>query len=150
MLNKKYYIGFTLGDPSNDGHGMTSEYHLVVNHPAQDIAEAYRTASRKLGFDFVERVGADYEPDYYIPQEMTAKLLEINAIPDEDGISTEEATSPWDTPIGCYEFDQPEDEFMDIFFNIVRSELPDIKWKTRELEEDRLYILEGAAYGFIE
>lgn len=149
MLNKKYYLGFTLGDPSNDGHGTTSDYHLVVNHSAQDIAEAYRTASRKLGFDFVEIVGSDYEPDYYIPREMTSKLLEINAIYDEDRISTEEATSPWDTPIGCYEFNDAEEEFLEIFFNIVKSELPDIEWRDRELGEDRLYILEGAAYGFI-
>lgn len=30
-----------------------------------------------------------------------------------------------------------------------RSELPDIEWEARELEEDCPYILEGAAYGFI-
>ena len=41
-----------------------------------------------------------------------------------------------------------EDEFLEVFFNIVRYSLPYFQWTTRDLEEDTLYLLEGAAYGF--
>lgn len=50
--------------------------------------------------------------------------------------------------IGCYWFDYAEDEFLEVFFNIVRYSLPYFQWTTRDLEEDTLYLLEGAAYGF--
>lgn len=51
-------------------------------------------------------------------------------------------------PAGCYWFDYAEDEFLEVFFNIVRYSLPYFQWTTRDLEEDTLYLLEGAAYGF--
>ena len=48
-----------------------------------------------------------------------------------------------------YEFDDATLEFIDIFFFIVKYSLPDFDWKPIELKEDRLYILEGKAYGFV-
>ena len=48
-----------------------------------------------------------------------------------------EVGSEYGPPAGCYWFDYAEDEF-----------LPDFEWTSRDLEEDTLYLLEGAAYRF--
>lgn len=61
------------------------------------------------------------------------------------GVDYDEQSGP---PAGCYWFDYAEDEFLEVFFNIVRYSLPYFQWTTRDLEEDTLYLLEGAAYGF--
>lgn len=70
---------------------------------------------------------------------------ELNII-DDEYITTEDRK--YGPPAGCYWFDYAEDEFLEVFFNIVRYSLPDFEWTSRDLEEDTLYLLEGAAYGF--
>lgn len=50
--------------------------------------------------------------------------------------------------MGCYEFDYAEEEFVD--FAIVKYSLPDLEWSSRDLEEETLWDLYGAAYGFME
>lgn len=140
-----YNICFTLGDPSGDGHANTSEYHIVATHSVEEITNAYKKTTELLGFDFVKEVGSEYEADGWIPQEYTKKLLELNII-DDKYITTED--HQYGPPAGCYWFDYAEDEFLEVFFNIVRYSLPDFEWTSRDLEEDTLYLLEGAAYGF--
>lgn len=51
-------------------------------------------------------------------------------------------------PAGCYEFDYAEEEFVDLYFAIVKYSLPDLEWSSRDLEEETLWDLYGAAYGF--
>lgn len=140
-----YNICFTLGDPSGDGHANTSEYHIVATHSVEEITNAYKKTTELLGFDFVKEVGSEYEADRWIPQEYTKKLLELNII-DDEYITTED--HQYGLPAGCYWFDYAEDEFLEVFFNIVRYSLPDFEWTSRDLKEDTLYLLEGAAYGF--
>lgn len=145
-MKKEYNIGFTLGDPSGDGHSQTIDYHIVTNYSANDITKAYKRASEYLGFDFVKEVGSEYLADRWICQEVTEKLLEFKII-HKDGIVREEAS--WGPPIGCYDMDYAEEEFVNIFFGIVKIIIPDFEWKERDLEEEWLPILDGAAYGFI-
>ena len=42
------------------------------------------------------------------------------------------------------------DEFISIFFELVKQELPDLVWSDRDLNEEELYILDGAAYGLYD
>ena len=144
----KYNITFELGDPSFDGHGRTEEYHITANHSVEDITEAYNKTTEVLGFDFIEKIGKDYDSNFWIPEEYTKKLLEFGIITDEY-VTKKDETEHYGPPKGCYEFDNALLEFVDIFFFIVKYSLPDFSWKSRELNEDRLYILEGKAYGFV-
>lgn len=41
-----------------------------------------------------------------------------------------------------------EEEFVDLYFAIVKYSLPDLEWSSRDLEEETLWDLYGAAYGF--
>lgn len=144
----KYNITFKLGDPSFDGHGRTEEYHITANHSVKDITEAYNKTTKILGFDFIEEIGKDYDSNFWIPEEYTKKLLEFGIITDEY-VTKEDETKHYGPPKGCYEFDNALLEFIDIFFFIVKYSLPDFDWKPIKLKEDRLYILEGKAYGFV-
>lgn len=133
----KYNVCFTLGDPSGDGHANTSEYHMVSNYSAKEIDEAYKKATEILGFNFVEKVGSDYE-DNELREPYFSILVEKGIIKKED-----------------YEYEDEnylntylnEDEFIDIFESICQLVLPDLIIDYRNLEEDRIFSLEGAAYG---
>ena len=137
MSELKYNVCFTLGDPSGDGHANTSEYHMVSNYSAKEIDEAYKKATEILGFNFVEKVGSDYE-DNELREPYFSILVEKGIIKKED-----------------YEYEDEnylntylnEDEFIDIFESICQLVLPDLVIDYRNLEEDRIFSLEGAAYG---
>lgn len=141
----EYNIGFTLGDPSGDGHACTTDYHIVANHSVDEISEAYKKTTKLLGFDFVKEVGIEFQSPFWIPKEFTDKLLNLEIIDKEYVI---ESDSEWGAPAGCYEFECAEDEFVDIYFAIVKYSLPDLEWRTRDLGEKILWDLYGAAYGF--
>lgn len=133
----EYNVCFTLGDPSGDGHANTSDYHMVSNYSAKEIDEAYKKATEILGFNFVEKVGSDYE-DNELREPYFSILVEKGIIKKED-----------------YEYEDEnylntylnEDEFIDIFESICQLVLPDLVIDYRNLEEDRIFSLEGAAYG---
>lgn len=133
----EYNVCFTLGDPSGDGHANTSEYHMVSNYSAKEIDEAYKKATEILGFNFVENVGVDYQ-DNELREPYFSILVEKGIIKKED-----------------YEYEDEnylntylnEDEFIDIFESICQLVLPDLVIDYRNLEEDRIFSLEGAAYG---
>lgn len=115
----KYNIGFTLGDPRGDGHACTTDYHIVANHSADEISKAYK--------------------------ETTKELLKLGII---DEKYVRELDAEWGAPAGCYEFDYAEEEFVDLYFAIVKYSLPDLEWSSRDLEEETLWDLYRAAYGF--
>lgn len=138
----KYNIGFTLGDPRGDGHACTTDYHIVANHSADEISKAYKETTKLLGFDFIKEVGVDFQSNYWIPERFTKELLKLGII---DEKYVRELDAEWGAPAGCYEFDYAEEEFVDLYFAIVKYSLPDLEWSSRDLEEETLWDLYGAA-----
>ena len=135
----KYNVCFTLGDPSGDGHANTSEYHMVSNYSAKEIDEAYKKATEILGFNFVEKVGSDYE-DNELHEPYFSILVEKGVIKKEDYEYEYDGKTLLDTYLD-------ENDFIDIFRNICKLILPDLVIKGRDLEEQQISSLEGAAYG---
>ena len=135
----KYNVCFTLGDPSGDGHANTSEYHMVSNYSAKEIDEAYKKATEILGFNFVEKVGSDYE-DNELHEPYFSILVEKGVIKKEDYEYEYDGKTLLDTYLN-------ESDFIDIFRNICKLILPDLIIKGRDLEEQQISSLEGAAYG---
>lgn len=133
----KHNITFILGDPSDDGHGRMKEFHMVSTHSVLEITKAYEKVIEKLGFDYVEKIGVEYLCGYFIPEEYTNKLLALGVIDPQYIIN------------GEYELDDTVDEFLTIFKKLIKIELPTFEWEERDLEETDLFILEGAAYGFV-
>ena len=157
-----YNYTFTLGDPSCDGHGCTREYHISSNHDALEITKAYIEFSQEFGFEYLKEVGAEYECFGGIPEDITNKLFELGILEDKDRIihfdETEEKykgdrygfSKNYDLQNdGCYEFDYCEEEFLNIFFKIIKYQIPDFEWKIRDLEEKTLSILHGRGYGLV-
>lgn len=131
-----YNITFTLGDPSGDGHASTSEYHMVSNYHAKEIDEAYKEACKIIGFDYVEEVGMEYlEP--YINEEHFNILVEKNIIDRKD----------FECSSGELDLYLDEEWYLDIFIKICKLVIPDLILIYRDLEEENLYCLDGAAYG---
>ena len=135
----KYNVCFTLGNPSGDGHANTSEYHMVSNYSAKEIDEAYKKATEILGFNFVEKVGSDYE-DNELREPYFSILVEKGVIKKEDYEYEYNGKTLFDTYLD-------ESDFIDIFRNICKLILPDLVIKGRDLEEQQISSLEGAAYG---
>lgn len=139
MSELKYNVCFTLGDPSGDGHANTSDYHMVSNYPAKEIDEAYKKAIEILGFDFVNKVGSDYQ-DNRLREPYFSILVEKGVIKKEDYEYEYKGKTCLDTYLD-------EDDFIDIFESICQLVLPDLEIGYRDLEEQQIYSLEGAAYG---
>lgn len=56
----KHRIRLVLGDPSGDGHGRTWQQIISSNLTGQEINEAYKLGTKRLGFDFIANVCSDY------------------------------------------------------------------------------------------
>ena len=157
-----YNLKFTLGDPSCDGHGCTKEFHIQTNHSKEDIYSAYVDFSAQYGFKYLDMVGDEYECFGGIPKDITNKLFELGILEDKDRIIHFDETGErykddhygysknYDLRYdGCYEFDDCDEEFLDIFFKIIKHQIPDFEWEFRDLEEETLSILHGRGYGFV-
>lgn len=139
MSELKYNVCFTLGDPGGDGHANTSDYHMVSNYPAEKIDEAYKKATEILGFDFIKKVGADYQ-DNELHEPYFSILVKKGIIEKEDYEYEYKGKTLLDTYLD-------EEDFINIFKNICQLILPNLIIDYRNLEEQRISSLEGAAYG---
>lgn len=157
-----YNLTFTLGDPSCDGHGCTREFHIQTNHSKEDIYSAYVDFSAQYGFKYLDMVGDEYDCFGGIPKDITNKLFELGILENKNRIiyfdetgerykdDRYEFSKNYDLRYdGCYEFDDCEEEFLDIFFKIIKHQIPDFEWNIRDLEEETLSILHGRGYGFV-
>ena len=135
----KYNVCFTLGDPSGDGHANTSDYHMVSNYSAKEIDEAYKKATEILGFNFVKKIGINHQ-DNELHEPYFSILVEKGIIKEEDYKYEYDGKTLLDTYLD-------ESDFIDIFRNICKLILPDLIIKGRDLEEQQISSLEGAAYG---
>ena len=157
-----YNLTFTLGDPSCDGHGCTKEFHIQTNHSKEDIYSAYVDFSAQYGFRYLDMVGDEYDCFGGIPEDITKVLFELGIITNEECIiHYDDTREKYKDDIyhyeenrdhrydGCYEFDDCDEEFLDIFFKIIKHQIPDFEWKIRDLEEETLSILHGRGYGFV-
>ena len=139
MSELKYNVCFTLGDPSGDGHSGTSDYHMISNYSADEIDEAYKKATKILGFDFVEKVGVDYQYNE-LHEPYFSILVEKGIIKKENYEHEYEG----ETYLNAY---LDEEDFIYIFNSICKLVLPDLVMDFRNLEENKIFSLEGAAYG---
>ena len=135
----EYNVCFTLGDPGGDGHANTSDYHMISNYPAKEIDEAYKKATEILGFNFVKKIGINHQ-DNELHEPYFSILVEKGIIKEEDYKYEYDGKTLLDTYLD-------ESDFIDIFKSICKLVLPDLVINRRNLEEQQISSLEGAAYG---
>lgn len=142
MNNFPHSTTLVLGDWSDDGHGKTDIFIINSNLDSEEILAAYKKASKKLGFKFMDDVCADYE-DNSIPIDYLKKLIESGlqldqvftsdydlkrakkVLEDED---SEENVSLW------------TDSYTAIFLFIVKLGNPEFEYKIVEDDTDRINI----------
>lgn len=139
MDELKYNICYSLGDVYESGHQQYVTLHFTSNYPASAIDKAYVTFVAKTGFDYVRDVCSDYE-DNIITEECLNILKELKVI-DDDYINE---NMKWDD-----EYHMDIYIFIDVFEKIIQTELPNFKTKVRNLDEDEVKCISGAAYGLL-
>lgn len=142
-----YNITFSLGDPDKEGHGGFETYHMKSNYTASIIQKAYKEATELLGFDYVKECCSQY-CDYYIKPEYT-KILIDKGIIDKQYLNKEDKNYP----IGAYsliEAGEATSEYLYIFKAILKLVIPNFIMENRDLQEETLTLLEGAAYGITD
>ena len=135
----EYNVCFTLGDPGGDGHANTSDYHMVSNYSAKEIDEAYKKATEIHRFNYVKKVGINHQ-DNELHEPYFSILVKKGIIEKEDYEYEYKGKTYLDTYLD-------EEDFINIFKNICQLILPNLIIDYRNLEEQRISSLEGAAYG---
>ena len=72
-----YNLGFVLGDPSNDGHGVSEEYHIVSTHSRNQITKAYNEFVDKYSIDFISMF-EEYECGRELPEDVKTLFTSLN------------------------------------------------------------------------
>lgn len=140
--NLNHNITFSLGDQSKDGHGFYDTYHIVCNYSANEIQEAYREVIKDLdGWNFLYEC-SDYE-DRYISGDGVKNLLKLGVISSDDPSLKDDVYEEEET---LYYVDGPDD-YIDLYFKLVKLQLKDLEWDYRDLEEECLTQLNYAGYG---
>lgn len=142
-----YNITFSLGDPDKEGHGGFETYHMKSNYTVSIIQKAYKEATELLGFDYVKECCSQY-CDYYIEPEY-AKILVEKGILDKKYLNKGNKHYP----IGAYslaEAGEATSEYLYIFKAIIKLVIPNFIMENRDLQEETLTLLEGAAYGITD
>lgn len=153
-----YNYKFVLGDPSCDGHGCTEEFHIQTSHSHSEILEAYNTFAKEH-FDYLNVVGAEYECFCGIEEKYLEILINLNIIDKDDYriIKYDESKEyisdynrKWEYLYnGCLYFDDGLEDFINIFFDIIKFVITDFEWNHRDLEEQQLYLLDHTGYGLV-
>lgn len=134
-MELNHNIGFSIGD-----YGcLYQDYHIVSNYSAEAISKAYQELSNELNWDFSK------ECERYEVRNLTEEgeqhLLRLGIISESDILASKEE---WGGDTYAIE---DSDEFVDIFFRLVRTKIPDLVWDYRDLNEESLPLLNGAGYG---
>lgn len=138
-MELNHNIGFSIGDYCWDGHCLYQEYHMVSNYSGKEISRAYQELSKELGWSFLKECKRCEVRN--LTEEGERHLLELGIISKSDILESREA---WGGDTYAIE---DNDEFVDIFFKLVRIKIPDLVWDYRNLDEEDLSLLDGAGYG---
>lgn len=132
-----YEFKIEMGDPSNDGHGISEKYNIICNKSTEEIVEAYKKACAKTGLTFTENDSYHGKYDYRHPEYRDRKVcveyedsqiskLAIKIL-NENGIKISE---------DCDYLDP--DEFLSLFMDFITIILPDLKYEIIPDKQKRL------------
>lgn len=106
---------------------------------ATDNLEVAKELSSELGWNFLAEYRG-YE-EQCLTKEGEQHLLKLGIISESDILASKEE---W---YGDTYAIENSDEFVDIFFKLVKIKIPDLVWDYRDLNEESIHLLDGAGYG---
>lgn len=150
MNQFQHDVTLVLGDWSDDGHGKTDIVIINSNLDAKELMTAYKKASKKLKFNFINDVATEYE-DSLLPREGLQTLidngLDLKTVFDTDydlkeaqkvlegKESEEDGVSLW------------TDSYTAIFLFIVKLGNPEFEFRFTDSEESQINI---GGYGLFQ
>lgn len=144
-MELNHNIGITLGDKFRDGHGLYQDYHIISNYSGKEISEVYDNLSKELEWYFTEE--CQNYGEYFLSEKGEQQLLKFGILTESD-ITTSKLE--WYKNEGTKNYTyviHSGEEFIDIFFKLVKTKIPDLKWEYRNLDEEIIYPLDCAGYG---
>ena len=138
-MELNHNIGFSIGDYCLDGHCQYQKYHIVSNYSGEEISKAYQELLEELGWNFLEECRMYREQ--FLTEEGEQHLLRLGIISESDILASQ---IEWSGDTYAIE---NSDEFVSIFFELVKIKIPDLVWDYRDLNEESLPLLNGAGYG---
>lgn len=145
MSKFEHVTTLVVGDWSGDGHDKKDATVIRANLDSKQIMKAYKKASEKLGFNFIDDVAADYE-DRILSRDRLKTLL-------DNGLDLEVLGGDYEIKEAkeCLEDEDSEgvslwiDSYRDIFLFIVKLGNDSFEWE--ESHGDSLNI---GGYGLFE
>lgn len=143
----------TLGDATNDGHGITEELHITCNKTNKEIEEGIVKANKILDINILN-ICSNYE-GYQI------SVLELKNLYDHGVFNNSDLKPEVEKCLSDVTPDMSKNDLwllegMDmnstllvtiIFLAIKNLAINDLEWNIRDLNEDELYCLDGIGYG---
>lgn len=130
-----HIIEFTLGDPSGDGHGHTSEWMIKTNHSGKEMDEAFAKFNKEYDVDAKHEIASDYEESC-----IKGHALEVF---EELGWIKQDDINEYDEYVIDSEY-----EFVDLMMRIVVHYIPDFKYEPYSVPNtEQCFTMEGAGYG---
>lgn len=112
-------IDLIIGDYSGDSHDKKERYSIESNISLSALKRAYKRGTKKLGFDFIGSVAAEYEDNSL--SENYVDILKSKGY-DFTDIDTDSLE---------------EDIYLDIFLFIIKLGNDSFKYKLKEESDDR-------------
>lgn len=113
-------ISLVMGDWSGDGHSKTDTVVIKSNLTVPEITKAYKKASKKLGFDLIKEVAADYQDNNLSKDNMQALI--------KNGFSGELEDDEEEDNGGKGGYFLWTDSFLDIYLFIVKLGDPNFEY----------------------
>ena len=137
-------ISLVIGDWSGDGHSQSNTIVIKSNLDKKAIEKAYKKGTKKLGFDFIKDIAADYA-DQNLSKERLDVLL-------KHGLKTKDLDLDFDLKRKEYE-EGPgvniwHDDYVEIYLFIVK--LGNEEFKYELLEGDVNPTIHIGGYGLYE
>lgn len=123
-MNKlPFTITLLLGDPSGDGHGKSDTIVFNSNLNKEEIQDAYKKASKELGFDLISDICDDYE-DNYLPKKIYNILIKNGMKYDLNEYEIKELAKHKSKGVNIY-----IDEYLNIYFFIIKFGNKDFEYE---------------------
>lgn len=147
MSNKEYYMYFTLGDDSDDGHCIKEEIHIAANYSAAKIDKVIAQFKQETNFD-ISKWARDYE-DSSLPVDDVEDLVKLGFITDKTDIKgIDSYIDEDDHSNDDYYIDGGKGYIEFIFEVIVKRYLPDFTWRYYSIPNEQcLTCMDGNGYG---
>jgi len=140
MKKMKNIIKLTVGDWGKDGHNQSDSYTILTNFDAKQINDAYKIATKSLGFDYVQDACSEYEQNApsLEQQEALLKIPEVRQMMIKNWeIEESELEKNHDGRL-CGFIDFWDQSYVEVYLALIKHGDNSFEYKFQEFEEIKI------------